>query len=83
MLIGIKFFNTEGALQNLTGLNHDQLWEQGFDLDDWDYGIQIPEGRREEFKTAFPSLFSMMENYCCGYEETIYNGYAYYLVYHS
>ena len=35
----VTFFNTEEELQQLTGLNHQALWDNGFDLDDWDWGF--------------------------------------------
>ena len=35
----VTFFNTEEELQELTGLDHDGLWENGFDLDDLAWGF--------------------------------------------
>ena len=35
----VSFFSTEEELQQLTGLNHDELWKNDFDLDDWDFGF--------------------------------------------
>ncbi len=33
------FFDSEEDLKLLTGLSSDELWEHGFNLDDWDWGF--------------------------------------------
>lgn len=33
-------FETEEELMELTGLTEDELWKNGFNLDDWDIGFQ-------------------------------------------
>ena len=70
-------FTTEKELQKLTGLSHSQLWEKGFNLDDWDIGFCC------ERKLTAKWLLNQMENYCCGYNHLEYEGKHYYLVYHS
>lgn len=40
-MLKMTWFETEEDLQKLTGLNHDQLWDAGFDLDDWDFGFRV------------------------------------------
>ena len=73
-------FETEEDLLKLTGLyDRKDLWEVGFDLDDWDIGfcskIELPE--------QYWWLEGTMSGYCCGYQVTLYEGYYYYMVYHS
>lgn len=38
-MINLVMFNTEKELIELTGLSHEELWDNGFDLDDWDVGF--------------------------------------------
>ena len=38
-MIDLTMFSTEKDLMKLTGLSHDELWENDFDLDDWDVGF--------------------------------------------
>lgn len=33
-------FDTSKELEELTGLTHDELWDAGFNLDDWDAGFE-------------------------------------------
>lgn len=73
-------FEKESELTELTGLNHDELWENGFNLDDWDIGFQSDK-KIDVYNLAW--LENRMDNYCCGYSEVQYNGKYYYLVYHS
>lgn len=75
-----KLFNKEKDLEVLTGLNHEQLWERGFDLDDWDYGFCC-ETKLNKSNGGW--LLNQMEDYCCGYNEVYFNGNYYYMVYHS
>ena len=49
----ITFFDKEADLQQLTGLTHEQLWEQGFDLDDWDWGFAAEEDYVKEYPGEF------------------------------
>ena len=35
----LTYFETEEELTKMTGLSHEELWENGFDLDDWDFGF--------------------------------------------
>lgn len=71
-------FTTEKELSELTGLSYDELWDNGFNLDDWDIGFRCD-------KKLSPSnwLLKQMENYCCGYQMTEYKGFYYYMVYHA
>ena len=77
---GLEFpiiFTTEYQLQKLTGLSHEELWDNGFDLDDWDVGFCMKESLKNNW------LHGRMKNYCCGYKVCEYNGIFYYLVYHA
>ena len=38
-MIDLTMFTTEKDLMKLTGLSHDELWDNNFDLDDWDVGF--------------------------------------------
>ena len=92
-MIELKMLTTEDDLQKVTGLTHDQLWYEGFNLDDWDacFVSDIPLTvlvRDGDCKWLEPIcdaywLVRQMENYCVGYEHTEYNGKHYYMVYHS
>lgn len=115
-MYNLKMFTTREELRQLTGLpsdNYDKaLWDNGFDLDDWDvgfesdkplehiYGTEPNENLEEDYDDSCychedieidfscPNddaywLVNRMDNYCCGYNCTKYNGKYYYLVYHS
>lgn len=93
-MIELKMLTTEDDLQKVTGLTHDELWEQDFDLDDWDVcfvsDIPLTDTDRDEDDYCWEEpiedahwLIYRMENYCVGYEHTEYNGKHYYMVYHS
>ena len=71
--------DTEEDLSKETGLNHDELWENGFNLDDWD----ICFCSDIELDQKFWWLEGRMSSYCCGYEVTEYNNKFYYIIYHS
>lgn len=38
-MINLQMFTTEKDLMKLTGLTRDELWDNDFDLDDWDVGF--------------------------------------------
>lgn len=79
----ITFFSEESELSALTGLNHDQLWDAGFDLDDWDLGfVSDTEFNLEDTSYEF-FMISKMESYCVGYRYVEYNGKHYYMAYHA
>lgn len=80
MLVNMIGFTTEKELQKLTGLNHDELWENGFNLDDWDFGFQTDKYIN---KFALGWLDTQLDSYCCGCEHTEYNNKHYYIAYHS
>lgn len=40
----VVFFETDEDLKKLTGVkDFKELWDEGWDLDDWDFGIQTEE----------------------------------------
>lgn len=80
-MIGLKMFSTEKELSILTGLNHDELWDAGFNLDDWDVGFQTDIELTHKDSAWW--LIDRMDNYCVGYEHNEYKGKHYYMVYHS
>ena len=87
----VTFFETRDELRELTGLTANQLWDAGFNLDDWDFGfVSETEWSEEAWWSNNDSrryyeyfLLSHMENHCVGYEHTEYNGKHYYMAYHS
>lgn len=80
MITQCAIFTSEKELFELTGLNHNELWDNGFDLDDWDIGFCCDKklNPKKEFW-----LLNQMKNYCCGYKMIEYQGFYYYTVYHS
>ena len=82
-MIKAVFFNTEEELTKLTGWDHNQLWDHGFDLDDWDWGIAIANEDVKEFEENQWLILSAMSNYCCGYQTVKTLLRTYYLLYHS
>lgn len=79
----VTFFSEESELSELTGLNHDQLWDAGFDLDDWDFGF-VSDTKFDYDGTSYEFFMILkMESYCVGYRYVEYNGKHYYMVYHS
>ena len=96
-MLRMTWFETEEELQSLTGLTHDELWEKGFDLDDWDFGIRVDRplhGEPEEEDDAVDELYEdwnkeghwllgRMNEYCSGPRYVKLGRWHYYLVYHS
>lgn len=39
-MLNLVVFETEEELCELTGLTEDELWQKGFNLDDWEIGFQ-------------------------------------------
>lgn len=81
----VTFFHTEEELSALTGLNHDQLWDAGFNLDDWDFGFVTDKKWSYEWEDPKYErwILDHMDCYCCGYMHTEHNGKHYYMLYHS
>lgn len=86
----ITFFDTWEDLLELTGmLRWDDLWEAGFNLDDWDFGFVsdnewIPYWEGQGGSHYYEEwLLDQMEGYCVGYNHTEYNGKHYYMAYHG
>ena len=87
----VIFFNTREELAELTGLsmdNHcDEMWEVGFNLDDWDFGFQTETEWTVEWSDEHPYyewwMLMRMEGHCVGYEHVEYGGKHYYMVYTS
>jgi len=86
----VTFFDNERQLQALTGLDHNGLWDAGFDLDDWDYGFVTveewpdPDGTWSanvpEYQWHLPMLISAN---CCDFTHTEWQGRHYYMRYHA
>ena len=105
-IIDLTYFTEEEELEELTGLNRDQLWDAGFDLDDWDFGfrtktkihkdVDVEYGYYDSDDTYTEThieladeygdyyyLWNFIEGNCVGCKATFYNGYWYYMEYHS
>lgn len=79
----VTFFSKESELSELTGLNHEQLWDAEFNLDDWDFGF-VSDTEFDMWNSNYEFfMLSRMESYCVGYEHVEYDGKHYYMVYHS
>ncbi len=88
-------FDDEKDLQELTGLNHDQLWDAGFDLDDWDFGIVADESFTTQYAEEsvkpvsclnygeIPESIQWMFDSCFCIRHVEYNGKHYTMAYHS
>lgn len=73
-------FTSDDELTELTGLTYEELWDNGFNLDDWDIGFQV--GTKID-NTNLWWLELTMSNYCVGYDEIQYNDKYYYIVHHA
>lgn len=94
-MLKMSWFENETDLQKLTGLDHIGLWQAGFDLDDWDFGIRVNRPIHDK-KTSNDCgelsvnwnlegywLLNRMLEYCVGPTYTQYGNWHYYLVHHS
>ena len=74
----VTFFSIEEELQQLTGLNHNELWENDFDLDDWDWGFVSDTYWNNNYNPDNPDnsfefwLLNHMYDYYTGYKVTYY-----------
>lgn len=75
----LTMFSEAEELLELTGLpDRDSLWDNGFDLDDWDVGFCSDKPIKSDCWLEW-----RMGGYCVGYKMTEYGGKYYYLVYHG
>ena len=84
----IILFSTEEELLQLTGLiQREDLWDVGFDLDDWDFGFVSDTEWTEYWDNEHPYyeywVLSRMDRQGVGYEHVEYNGKHYYMSYHA
>ena len=84
----ITFFQEEIELLRLTGLAlRKDLWEVGFDLDDWDFGFVSDTEWTEDWNDEHPYyeywILSRMDSQGVGYEHVEYNDKHYYMLYHA
>jgi len=81
----VTFFNTEEELQELTGLDHDGLWENGFDLDDLAWGFASDTyWDPYDYKNKYAYwLLHHMHSYTTYYKANKYNGKYYYMYYYG
>ena len=87
----VVFFETDGDLKKLTGVeDFKELWDEGWDLDDWDFGIQTEEDWDEmdpnsEYYDNWKHYYrwcmeNMMNTFYIGHYT--HNGKHYYLKHH-
>ncbi len=57
MTENLTFFESVEDLEKLTGLSRDELWENGFDLDDMDWGFRSDNCYVKECKDEFGCSF--------------------------
>lgn len=95
-MINLIYFTKEEELEELTGLNHDELWDNDFNLDDWDFGLCTDVPLYEEhyddiddctytYKEAVADseyLLFWFDASPYDWECTEYNGKYYYMRYH-
>ena len=88
----VTFFETREELCALSGLpDSEALWNAGFDLDDWDFGVcsEVPWAEGEAYweRNDVPYyqywLLQRMSEYCVGYQHFQYGGKHFYMAYHS
>lgn len=84
----VTFFNTVEELKQLTGITvYNDLWDAGFDMDDWDFGFVSDTEWTDDWSGEHPYyeywLLQRMDNWCVGYKHTEYGGRYYYMLYHS
>ena len=98
MIKDVTFFETTKELEKLTGLSHTELWDNGFNLDDMDWGFVLNENYMikdyDEYNDIYyrvnnkvpdyiQQILSWMQNYCIGYCYTEHNGKHYYTLHHA
>lgn len=83
----VTFFHMEEELSALTGLDHNGLWDAGFDLDDWDWGFVSDTEWSADWNHKIPeyeyTILNWMDARYVGYRHTVYQGRHYYMQYHS
>lgn len=89
MMVTLTWFESEQDLQELTGLDHDGLWDAGFDLDDWDFGfvtdflLDIKEYMDMNFNCGHYYLLKFLIWDAYKWDIRKYNGKYYYMSYHA
>lgn len=100
----IKVFSTVEEVYEILGKKapakywedpfYDELWNAGFNFDDWDIGfcskepfthIEHEKGYEDwvEWDSDVDWLGQQMESYCVGYHHVEYGGYHWYTVHHA
>lgn len=94
-MINLRITDNHEDIRKWTGLSDNELWNVGFNLDDWDICFESDtrlveridedeDGDRwvEPVDEAW-WLIRRMEDYCCGFNEVEYKGKWYYTVHHA
>lgn len=90
-MVNIIWFETLDELKHLTGLTRDELWDAGFNLDDWDFGfccdkeLDVNVYENIDLECGYYYLMKALctNNTAFEPEHTEYNGKHYYMCYHS
>lgn len=87
-MLNVTFFKDIEELKELTGLTNAELWDEGFDLDDMDFGIvcdkELSDSWWDNNSPYYEYwLLNRMDSHCVGYTYVEYLGKHYYTVHHS
>lgn len=94
-MINLRITDNREDIRKWTGLSDDELWNVGFNLDDWDICfesdtrlVERVDNDEDGDRWVTPVdeawwLVCRMENYCCGFNEVKYKGKWYYTVHHA
>lgn len=91
MITDFVFCEDVKDLETLTGLTEEELWKNGFNLDDMDFAVvtsvDFGDTHDDVWNGDLPFyghwLFDRMDSYCVGYYHTKYKDKHYYTVHHS
>ena len=75
-MVNVTIFHTDEELEQLTGLTNKELWKNGFNLDDWDWGFCLDKD--SEFPWKFEFLLETVDDLTT----TIYKDKKYLISYH-
>ena len=76
----LMYFETEEELSELTGLNHEELWEHSFDLDDWDFGFAFDIRMKVTWQLEL--VFERLDYNRYDKREVVHEGVKYIMYYH-
>ena len=63
MIVNVQYFDTIKDLRELTKLSDDELWKEGFNLDDFDFGFIVDSKVYEE--NRYDMILDDIPGFCC------------------